>query len=266
VITGLKQRIQSGETLLGCWLTLGSSLTAELVGKAGFDWVLFDLEHGAGTEADLVPQLQALGATRAASLVRVESLATQRAQRALDLGAEGVMFPRVEDVEQATRAAAALRYQPEGGRGIARGTRATGFGAEFESYRADAGKGIVGVVQVEPETILHHIDDVAAVEGIDVLFVGPSDLSAALGVSGKLDHARFREALDLVSVAAGRAGKAAGVLLWGPEQLPEYLERGFRFFACGSDAAFVVQGARGVVERLRSLSAEPPRQSKGGDP
>jgi 4-hydroxy-2-oxoheptanedioate aldolase len=103
------------------------------------------------------------------------------------------------------------------------------------------------------------------VDGVDVLFVGPNDLSAALGVFGKLDHARFREALALVSAAAGRAGKATGLLLPGPEQVPEYLDRGFRFFACGSDAAFVVGGARGVLERLRTLSAEPPPKSQGSE-
>ena len=130
----LKNRIRQGETLLGCWLNLGSSLTTELVGRAGFDWVLIDLEHGPGSEKDILYQLQALEHTPAAAVVRVESCERQRSHRVLDLGAEGVMFPRIKTVEEARLAARAMRYQPAGLRGVARMVRATGFGSDFQEY------------------------------------------------------------------------------------------------------------------------------------
>jgi 4-hydroxy-2-oxoheptanedioate aldolase len=248
---GLRERILEGETTFGCWLTLGSSITAELVGAAGYDWALIDLEHGAGTESEALGQIQALGATRAAPLVRVESSARQRAGRVLDLGAEGVMFPRIERADEARQAASALQYPPQGNRGVAAGTRATRFGSDFDRYREWAAKGIVGIVQVETEPILSCLEEVASVAGVDVLFVGPRDLSAALDVLGQLDHPRFLEALAAVLAACRKHGKSAGILFAEPSELPAYHEMGFRFLACGSDGGFVTGKARGTVAALR---------------
>jgi 4-hydroxy-2-oxoheptanedioate aldolase len=247
---GLRERILDGETTFGCWLTLGSPITAELVGAAGYDWALIDLEHGAGTENQALGQIYALGSTRAAPLVRVESSARQRAGRALDLGAVGVMFPRIETADEARRAAAALRYPPEGNRGVAAGTRAARFGADFDRYREWAATGIVGVVQVETEPILSCLEEVASVEGVDVLFIGPKDLSAALGIFGQLDHPKYLEALSTVVAACRAHGKSPGILLGQPEDLPKHHEMGFRFLACGSDAGFVTGGARQTVTAL----------------
>ena len=114
----LKKRIRDGETLIGCWLNLGSSVTAEIVGTAGFDWVVIDLEHGTGTDKDVLYQLQALEHTPTAAVVRVESYERQRFHRILDLGAEGIMCPRINNPEEAQWAADAMRYQPEGVRGV----------------------------------------------------------------------------------------------------------------------------------------------------
>ena len=247
---GLRERILGGEATLGCWLTIGSSITAELVGAAGYDWALIDLEHGAGTEREALGQIQALGPTRAAPLVRVESSVRQRAGRVLDLGAEGVMFPRIERAEEARQAVSALQYQPQGTRGVAAGTRVSRFGSDFDRYREWAAKGIVGIVQVETEPILSCLEEVASVEGVDVLFVGPRDLSAALGALGQLDHPRFLEALAAVVAACRNHGKSAGILFAQPSELPAYHEMGFRFLACGSDAGFVTGGARQTVADL----------------
>jgi len=249
---GLRGRILEGETTFGCWLTLGSPLTAELVGEAGYDWALVDLEHGAGTEREALVQIQALGATRAAPLVRVESSARQRAGRVLDMGAAGVMFPRIECADEARAAAAALRYPPEGERGVASGCRAAGFGSDFDRYREWAESGILGVLQVENEPILSCLDEVAAIDGVDVLFVGPKDLSAALGVFGQLDHPRFLEALEAVVAACRNHGKSPGILFAPAEELPTYHDMGFRFLACGSDAGFVTGGARNTVAALHA--------------
>jgi len=249
----IKTRVHSGETLIGCWLNLGSSITAEIVGKAGFDWVLIDLEHGTGTEKDVLYQLQTLEHTPAAAMVRVESYERQRFHRILDLGAEGIMCPRINNVQEAQRAADAMRYPPEGIRGVARIVRATNYGVESQDYLTSSKDTLVGIVQVESEQVLNCLDDIAAIDGIDVLFVGPSDLSMALGIFGQLDHPRFIDALKATSLAAKKAGKAAGILMQNPGELKKYHDLGFRFIACGTDAAFVVSGARKMASDLRTV-------------
>jgi len=187
----IKTRIYNGETLIGCWLNLGSSLTSEIVGLSGFDWVLIDIEHGSGSEGQVLQQLQALEHTPAAAIVRVESYQRQRFHRVLDLGAEGIMCPRINTPEQARLAAKAIRYPPDGIRGVARMVRATNFGSGFNEYYANQKKNLVCIVQIETEEILKSLDSVAGIDEIDVLFVGPMDLSMALGVFGQPDHPRF---------------------------------------------------------------------------
>jgi len=252
-LKNLKARIRNGETLLGCWLNLGSPLTTEIVGMVGFDWVLIDLEHGAGTENDVLHQLQALEHTAAAAIIRVESFERQRFHRVLDLGAEGIMCPRIESPEQAQRAAAALRYQPDGDRGVAFMVRATNFGENFNAYLENYKDNLVGVVQIESKKILKNLDTIATIDGIDVLFVGPSDLSMALGIFGQLDHPLYLDALKMTVTAVEKAGKAAGVLLRSPDEFQKYFDLGFRFIACGADATFVKTGARQMIETLNAM-------------
>jgi len=251
----LKKRIHNGETLFGCWLNLGSSIAAETVGMAGFDWVLIDLEHGLGMENDVLHQLQAIEHTPAAALVRVESFERQRFHRILDLGAEGIMCPRINTPQEAQRAADAMRYQPEGVRGVALMIRATNFGANSVEYLASSKDTLVGIIQVESEQALNCLDGIAAIDGIDVLFIGPSDLSMALGIFGQLDHPRFIDALKATVAAANKAGKAAGILMRNPQEFKKYHDLGFRFIACGADVGFIASGARNVASTLSDLRA-----------
>ncbi len=246
----IKARIYNGETLIGCWSNLGYPLTSEIVGMAGFDWVLIDIEHGAGSEGDVLHQLQALEHTPAAAIVRVESYQRQRFHRVLDLGAEGIMCPRIYTVDEAIQVVKAIRYQPEGSRGVARMIRAAGFGSNFDDYYANHQKNLVCIVQVETKEILDNLDSVAAIDGVDVLFVGPVDLSIALNIYCQFDHPKFIQAIKATAEAAARNGKAAGVLLQKPEEFRKYYELGFRFIACGSDSAFVLNGARKTIETL----------------
>jgi 4-hydroxy-2-oxoheptanedioate aldolase len=249
----IKARIYNGDTLIGCWLNLGSSLTSEIIGMSGFDWVLIDIEHGSGSEGQVLQQLQALEHTPAASIVRVESYQRQRFHRILDLGAEGIMCPRINTLEEARQAAKAIRYPPDGIRGVARMVRATNFGSDFSEYYANQKKNLVCIVQIETEEILNNLGSVAAIDEIDVLFIGPMDLSIALGVFGKPDHPRFVDALKATADAAIREGKAAGILLQNPEEFERYYELGFRFIACSSDSSFVQHGACKMAERLNEL-------------
>ncbi|CAG4993986.1 2-keto-3-deoxy-L-rhamnonate aldolase [Dyadobacter sp. CECT 9275] len=249
----LKKRLKQGETLHGCWLNTGSSLTAEIVGLAGFDWVLIDLEHGAGSERDVFNQLQALEHTATAAIVRVESSESQRIHRVLDMGAEGIMCPKITGPEGALKVVQGLHYPPDGKRGVAKMVRATGFGQYFDQYYRDAKDNMLGVAQIETVEVLDHLDEVAAVEGIDVLFVGPADLSMELGIFGQFDHPRFKEALKATVDAAGKAGKATGILFFNPDDYKIYHDLGIRFLACGSDATFVADGARNLAKKLNSF-------------
>lgn len=251
----LKHRLQQGETLLGCWLNLGNALTAEIVGLAGFDWVLIDLEHGAGTEHDLVHQLQALEHTPAGAVVRVEGSQRQRIHRVLDLGADGIMCPRVYDTEEARHVVQCLRYPPAGVRGVAQIVRATEFGRRAREYYDAADEAILGVIQIETAEVLRHVDEIAILVGVDVLFIGPSDLSMALGIFGQLDHPLFRDAVTTTLHAAEQAGKAAGILLTNPDDFDFYHDLGMRLIACGADARFVADGAHRLLDTLAERRA-----------
>lgn len=251
----LKQKIKQGEAVLGCWLNLGSSLTAEIIGLAGFDWVLIDLEHGAGEEKDVLFQLQALEHTTAAAIVRVESSEKQRIHRVLDLGAEGVMCPHVSNASEAKKVVNGLFYPPDGSRGVAKMVRATGFGKNFDTYAGTARENILGVVQIETAESLHHLDEIAAVEGIDVLFIGPADLTMSLGIFGQFNHPLFTDALKATVDAANKAGKATGILIFNPDDYKRYYDTGIRMIACGADATFVADGARNMILKLQTNKA-----------
>lgn len=246
----LKKRLQKGETLLGCWLNLGSSITAEMVGLTGFDWVLIDLEHGTGGENNVISQLQALAHTPSAPIVRVESSERHRIHRVLDFGAEGVMCPRIYNVEDAKKVANGLQYTPKGSRGVAKMVRCTEFGKNFTDYHNNASENIVGIAQIETAESLNHLDEIAALDGIDVLFIGPADLSMDLGVFGQFDAPVYKEALRDTVNAANKAGKSTGILIFDPADFKLYHDMGIRFIACGADASFVSSGAKNVMENL----------------
>lgn len=227
-----RERLAAGETLVGAFLNLGSAVAAEVCARSGFDWLLVDLEHGAGTEAGLIPALQAIGG-RCASLVRVEANERARFARALDAGADGVMVPRVDSAAEAAHAVSCMRYPPRGVRGVASMNRAKGWGFGSEDYDR------LCVVQVETRGALEEARAIAATEGVDVLFVGPSDLGAALGTT--------ELPLDDVVAAAEGEGKAAGILARTREDADRYAEQGFRFLGVGSDSLFLAQGARAAA-------------------
>lgn len=249
----LKKRLKQGETLNGCWLNLGSPLTAEIVGQAGFDWVLIDLEHGAGVEKDVLAQLQALGNSPSAVLVRVESAESPRISRILDMGAEGIMCPKVDNALEAKKVINGLHYPPFGNRGVAKMVRATQFGSNFNSYYDDSRDNILGIVQIETLEALDNLDAIAAVEGVDILFIGPADLSMAMGIFGQFDHPRFVDALNKIVEAAQKAQKAIGILIFNTEDYDKYHSMGIKFIACGSDATFVAEGARVMAKKLNSF-------------
>jgi 4-hydroxy-2-oxoheptanedioate aldolase len=246
-----RERLRRGDFLLGTFLNIGSPVAAEICAGSGFDWVLADLEHGSATEADVLPVLQAVAGTSATPLVRVEANVRARFTKALDFGAEGVMVPRVESADDARLAVAHLRYAPDGDRGVALLNRAAGYGARGRVPIDEADERIVGVVQIESPGGVERVDEIAAVDGVDTLFVGPADLTHALGIFLDFEHARYVAAVDAVRAAAGRYGKALGVLVRSADELTRYRELGFTFVAFGSDTSFLAAGARAAVAAAR---------------
>lgn len=240
----IRERVLAGEFLCGTWLNLGSSLIAEIAGRSGFDWVLIDLEHGAGDHQALLHQLQALESTPAVPIVRVAWNEPPRFKRVLDLGASGIMVPYVNTEEEARRAVAAMRYPPHGIRGVARFNRAAGFGTEFEEYFSTAAKRLLTITQIETAEAVQNVESIAAVDGVDVLFVGPLDLTTSLGIQMQFDHPDYLEALRKVAAAAERHGKGLGILLSEAAQAEQMYEFGFRFVALGSDGTAAADGLR----------------------
>ncbi len=243
----LRERALKREVLAGTWLNLGSSLTAEIAGRAGFDWLLIDLEHGSGDEAHLLGQLQAIDSTPAAAIVRIAWNEMPRFKRTLDLGPSGVMVPYVNTAEEARRAVASMRYPPQGVRGAARFTRAAGFAQDFDRYFGEADSSLLTIVQIETPQALANVEEIAAVDGADVLFVGPLDLSIGLGIPQQLTHPDFRAALHRVAAAAQKAGKAAGILLASADQIAPAIADGFTFLAVGSDGGMVAGGMKSLA-------------------
>src|SRR3954466_13696074 len=248
-VTPMKARLAAGETLFGTFLTLGSPLAAEALGLAGFDWLLVDLEHGGGDESLLLGQLLGCTAAGVHALVRVESDVPGRTARALDLGAEGVMCPQVNSAAQAEAWAAGLHWGT--GRGVALFHRGARYGTDPEAMER-ARERVFGIAQIESPEAVEAVEEIAAVPGVDVLFVGPSDLSFAMGKFRQLEDPEFRDAIARVNEAARAAGKATGIFLTALDQVPAALADGFRMIALGSDGGYMMQAAGETLARARA--------------
>jgi 4-hydroxy-2-oxoheptanedioate aldolase len=248
----IRRRILDGETLIGAWTDMASPMATEITGRAGFDWLIADLEHGAGTEAGLMSILMAAELSGAAAFVRPQSGERLRIGRALDLGAAGIMVPRLETAAQAQEAVSFLRYPPDGVRGVALRTRGARLGTVGHGEVGTINRDIVGIIQIESPSAVAEADAIAAIDGVDVLFVGPADLSHSLGVPGQFDHPSYLAALDAVIEACRHHDKSAGILLYDHAAFESHLARGFRFLGVGSEGSFIAEGARAALVAARA--------------
>lgn len=247
-----RKRVLAREWLTGTFLNLGSPMTVEIAGLAGFDWVLIDHEHGPGGEDTLLHQLHAASATPTFPVVRIAQNETPRFKRALDMGALGIMVPYVSTVAETKAAVLAMRYPPHGIRGVAKFNRGAGFGGDFDEYYKHAHERLVTVIQIETIEAINNVDAIAAVDGADVLFVGPTDLSYNMGIPDQLESPAFTDALMKVSDAAKRHGKAAGILVHNAALVPKMRELGYTFMALGSDGGAVRAGLLNLVAALKA--------------
>jgi 2-keto-3-deoxy-L-rhamnonate aldolase RhmA len=249
--SGLKARLSAGELLVGSFVNAGSTVTAEIMGHAGFDWLAVDLEHGAGDEHVLLTQLQALAHTSCVPLVRVESGDQARIAHALDLGAGGILAPRLRTVAESQTVAASCRYS--GRRGIARYNRSWRWGLEQQSLE-DVDATVVCGIQIETGEALDAVDAIAALDGVDILFVGPADLGHALGIGGNADSPELLAHAARVANAARAHSKTAGVLVGTAQQAARYRDLGFTFLGCGSDTSILASSATQLANDIRTLA------------
>lgn len=248
----LRRHVLAGEPTIGAFVNLGSVASADLMARTGYDWLILDLEHGMGTETELLAQLLAVQGTPTTALVRVQSVERLRIDRALDLGADWVMLPQVRDAAEARDGVRWMRYPPQGVRGVALITRGAGYAARGHTDVAAVNEAILGVFQVETPEAVAAADALAAIDGVDVLFVGPADLSHTMGIPGQVEHPDFLAALDQVIGACRVHGKAAGILLRDGASVPSALAQGFTFIGVGSDVSYVIAGARRQLEDARA--------------
>ena len=247
---------------LGTWLTSGSPLVAEALGHAGFDWGVVDMEHGPLDMMEVVHLLQAIGGTRMVPVVRVPWNDTVTLKRVLDAGAQSVLVPFVQDAAEAARAVAATRYPPQGVRGMGGMMRASRYGTQFD-YVQQANSSVSVIVQLESPQALQQLEAIAAVDGVDALFIGPADLSAGMGHTGHSTHPEVGRAMNAAVRRCKTAGKPVGTIGNTPEVVAQYRAAGFDFVAITSDIGLLMGAAHAAItalhaqlpERVHDLSA-----------
>jgi 2-keto-3-deoxy-L-rhamnonate aldolase RhmA len=246
--SGLRERLRRREPLTAAFLDLGSPVTAELTAMSGFDVVIVDLEHGAGDEGAARAQIQAASA-HAAVLVRVPDGPAQ-AGRMLDAGADGVIVPQIGSPAEAERAAGAVRYTVA--RGISPFSRGNRYGAAGAAFRARADERLACIVQIERASALETVDEIAALDEVDALLMGPADLSNDLRWELDLDGAQLRDAAAAIAAAAARQGKTAALHMARADQAPTFRELGFTLLSCTFESAVLAAGMSVAAKTLRN--------------
>lgn len=246
-----KAKLGGGRALLGLWQALANGYTAEICARAGFDWLLFDGEHSPNTAQTLLAQLQAVAPFDVEPIARLPLGEPVAIKQYLDIGFSTLLVPMVDSAEQARAIVAATRFPPRGVRGVASATsRASGFGADTD-YLARAHEKVGVIAQIESRAGLDAIDDIAAVDGIDALFIGPADLAASLGHLGDPRHAEVQAAIAHAKARIDAAGKPAGIFALSPDDGRAKIAEGFHFVSIGTDIGLLSRGAATLIQSVR---------------
>ncbi|MBL28474.1 MAG: hypothetical protein CMM50_13090 [Rhodospirillaceae bacterium] len=230
-----KQALAEGRTQIGLWSSLCSNIAAEIVSGSGFDWIVVDLEHAPNDIASLTMQLQAMKGGTATPVVRPYWNDMPLFKRILDAGAQSLICPYVQNAEEAAQAVSQARYPLAGVRGVASSHRGNQWGRD-QGYFERANKEMCVLAQLETAEAVAELEKIAAVDGIDGVFVGPSDLSASLGHIGRPNDKPVQDAIADFVARARKIGKPAGILTGSVADAHRYLEMGFTFVAVGNDA------------------------------
>lgn len=231
----------------GTWISVGAPVITEAVASMGFDWLLIDLEHGSMTEADLLPNLHAAAASGVKVIVRIGEFRPSLVGRVLDFGAAGIMVPHVSDAATAARIVSAMRYPPHGERGFSTSTRSFGYGARVPKEMSGWEAPLL-LAQIEDYEGVLEAERIAAVDGVDMLFVGPRDLGLDLSVRPAERTLDFDEALQRVAKAAHACGKQAGILVRDTTDIPKLRGYGFTALAAGSDLGILRSGYKQLIQ------------------
>ncbi|HKW83033.1 MAG TPA: 2-dehydro-3-deoxyglucarate aldolase [Burkholderiaceae bacterium] len=247
-----KRRLLAGERLIGCWCSLANPITTEVLGVAGFDWILLDGEHSPNDIITFIPQLMALKDSASAPIVRPSWNNPVELKRLLDGGFYNFLIPFIESADEAKRAVAATRYPPQGFRGVSVSQRSNKFGS-VKDYFTGINDQICVMVQIESRKGVEAVAEIAKVDGIDGIFVGPSDLAAGFGHLGNANHPEVQAAMAQIIAAAQAAGKPIGILAPVEADARRYMEQGVTFVAVGSDLGVFRSGTQALRDKYMSV-------------
>lgn len=249
---GFKRAIRDGKQQIGLWCTLSTAFAAETVAGAAFDWLLLDTEHSPGDVMSVMSQLQALsGFPHISAVVRPAANDAVLIKRYLDIGAQSLLIPYVQSADEARAAVVAARYPPAGIRGVSALTRATQFGRHTD-YAKQADREIAVLVQIETQAGLDALEEIAAVDGVDGIFIGPGDLAASLGFIGQVGHPTVVTAVEDAIVRIGKCGKPAGILTGDSAFARRCIDLGTTFTAVGVDVGLLARAADVLAERFKT--------------
>lgn len=248
----LRRALLTGTPSLGGWMQIGHPASAEVLARAGFDWVCVDLEHGAIELESLTNIFRALDALDCVPVARLPLNDPVWIHRVLDAGARALIIPMVKTAEEAEAAIREAKYPPRGVRGFGY-SRANLHGADFEAYIASANDEIAMIMQIEHKDAIPNLEAILQVEGVDGLFIGPLDLSGSMGLTGQLNHPQMLAALDQYRAACRARQKAAGIHLVRPtpQTIRDALAAGYSLLALGLDTVFIEESARRCLEATR---------------
>jgi 4-hydroxy-2-oxoheptanedioate aldolase len=249
-VNRVKRALHEGRPQVGLWCSLPSHITIEIVAGSGFDWLCLDTEHSPNEVPIVLTQLHAMTQSGTSAVVRPAWNDPVLFKRFLDLGVQSFVVPWVQNAEEARRAVAATRYPPHGVRGVAVAIRANGYG-RIRDYAARVNEEVCLIVQLETRAALDNLEAIAAVEGIDALFIGPSDLAADMGHIGNNAHPEVRAAIEDAMARIRLAGKAPGILAVVEADARHWLERGALFVGIGSDIGLLARHSEALAARFR---------------
>jgi 2-dehydro-3-deoxyglucarate aldolase/4-hydroxy-2-oxoheptanedioate aldolase len=251
-VNRFKRALRENRPLFGAWLMSGAASTAEALAMAGFDFLVVDMEHTPLETHHMIDMLRALGGTPASPVVRMPWNDMVMIKRALDGGAQSILMPFVQDADEARRAVAFTRYPPRGVRGVAGMHRGNRY-ATVPNYFKAGDEELCVMVQIETMPALERLPEIAAVPGIDSIFIGPSDLAASMGHLGDIGHADVQSTLRAAAEQCRGIGKPVGIIGANPDLVSKYVEYGFNWIAIGSDMGFMMSRAQEWLAKARGL-------------
>jgi 4-hydroxy-2-oxoheptanedioate aldolase len=245
-----KANLKSGRQQVGLWSSLSSAAATEILCDSGFDWVLIDTEHAPNETPMVADQLRAASMGTASPVVRPAWNDVVILKRLLDIGVQTLLVPFIQSADEAARAVAATRYPPRGIRGVASVHRANRYGRTPDYFKR-ADDEMCVLVQLETRTAVDALEEIAAVEGVDAVFIGPSDLAASLGYLGNNAHPEVRGTIEQACRRAQAIGKPIGILAPIEADARTYLDMGFAFVAVGSDVVVLRKGCDALVKLFK---------------